>query len=292
MALVNMDFQSAFTNGNTEITVILPDMPWGTTPEKFYKNGKKYPVLWLLHGTFGDHTDWLRKSNIELYACERDCIVVMMSALNTVYDNWPDFCMGHDNFKLITEELMPMIQGWFPASDKREDNFIAGLSMGGRGTMKISLERPDLFGGAASLSSVPTDLDGDVEHLNKLFAMKKEELSASRELMMEGRTWNDMHRSGSVENYLNGRDNTWRHLKDRQEDGTIVPKYFFSMGTEDGAYVSGNYKKFKEYAESLGINAMFTEGPGRHEWRVWDRDIQLALDYFGIGTDKMAGNPF
>ena len=290
MALVNMDFQSAFTNGNTEITVILPDMPWGTTPEQFYKSGKKYPVLWLLHGTFGDHTDWIRKSNIELYACERDCIVVMMSALNTVYDNWPDFCMGHDNFKLITEELMPMIQGWFPASDKREDNFIAGLSMGGRGTMKISLERPDLFGGAAALSSVPTDLDGDVEHLTKLFNTPKEELTG--ELRMEGRTWNDMHRSGSVEAYLNGRDNTWRHLRERQEDGTIVPKYFFSMGTEDGSYLSGNYQKFKEYAESLGINCMFTEGPGRHEWRVWDRDIQLALDYFGIGTDKNAGNPF
>ena len=290
MALVTMDLQSEFLKGNTEITVVLPDKPWGAEPANFYGNGKKYPVLWLLHGTFGDHTDWLRKSNIEMYACERDCIVVMMSALNTVYDNWPDFCMGFDNFKYITEELMPLIHNWFPASDKREDNFIAGLSMGGRGTMKLSLERPDLFGGAASLSSVPTDLDGDAEALKKLFDTPKAELTGAD--FMKGRTWNDMHRSGSVEAYLNGRDNTWRHLKDRQDDGTIVPKYFFSMGTEDPSYLNGNYQKFMDYAKSLGVNAVFTEGPGRHEWRVWDRDIQLARDYFGIGTDKGAGNPF
>ncbi len=291
MALVNMEFQSHFLNGNTEITIILPDMPWGTVPEKFYQKDKKYKVLWLLHGTYGDHTDWIRKSNIELYACERDCIVVMMSALNTVYDNWPDFCMGYDEFRFVTEELMPMIHSWYPASDKPEDNFIAGLSMGGRGTMKISLERPDLFGGAASLSSVPTDLDSDRERLTALFNSSKEDL-AEKGMKNQSRTWNDMHRSGSVDAYLDGRDNTWRHLKDRQADGTIVPKYFFSMGTEDPAYLSGNYQKFREYAESLGVNAKFTEGPGRHEWRVWDRDIQLALDYFGIGTDKNAGNPF
>ncbi len=290
MALVTMDVQSVFLNGNTQINVILPDIPWSAKPAEFYGSGKKYPVLWLLHGTFGDFSDWIRKSNIELYACERDCIVVMMSALNTVYDNWPDFCMGFDNFRFITEELMPLVHNWFPASDKREDNFIAGLSMGGRGTMKISLERPELFGGAASLSSVPMDMDSDIEHLTKLFNTPKEELGTGP--MNEGRTWNDMHRSGSVEAYLNGRDNTWRHLKERAEDGTIVPKYFFSIGTEDGAYVDGRYDKFKEYAQSLGINAVFTEGPGRHEWRVWDRDIEKALDYFGIGKDRSGGNPF
>ena len=287
MALLTMDVQSVFLKGNTEITVILPDIPWSAKPGEFYGSGKKYPVLWLLHGTFGDHSDWIRKSNIELYACERDCIVVMMSALNTVYDNWPDFCMGFDNFRYITEELMPLVHNWFPASDKREDNFIAGLSMGGRGTMKISLERPDLFGGAASLSSVPMDMDSDREALTELFNTPKEKLDG-----MDARTWNDMHRSGSVEAYLNGRDNTWRHLKERRDDGTIVPKYFFSIGTEDFAYVDGRYQKFREYAESLGINAVFTEGPGRHEWRVWDRDIEKALDYFGIGKDRGAGNPF
>jgi putative tributyrin esterase len=100
-------------------------------------------VLWLLHGTFGDHTDWLRKSNIELYACEKQLIVVMPSALNSYYSNWDRCMMGYGMYDFLTEELMPLVYSWFPASDKREDNFISGLSMGGGGTLKYALGHPN-----------------------------------------------------------------------------------------------------------------------------------------------------
>ena len=68
MALVHLNFESECLGNNTDVSIILPDKPHGTTPENFYANGKKYPVLWLLHGTFGDYTDWVRKSSIERYA--------------------------------------------------------------------------------------------------------------------------------------------------------------------------------------------------------------------------------
>ena len=81
MALVTMNFESQYLMVNHEISVILPDKPREQSPADFYGSGKKYPVLWLLHGTFGDHSDWLRKSMIELYACENDLIVVMPLSL-------------------------------------------------------------------------------------------------------------------------------------------------------------------------------------------------------------------
>ena len=62
MALLNMNFMSKYLSGNTEITVILPDIDYTAEPMEFYSSGEKFKVLWLLHGTFGDHTDWLRKS--------------------------------------------------------------------------------------------------------------------------------------------------------------------------------------------------------------------------------------
>ena len=123
-------------------------MPRDKTPAEFYGSGKKYKVLWLLHGTFGDHTDWIRKSNIELYACEKDLIVVMPSALNSNYAEWAKFSIGFDMYHYLTEELMPLVYNWFPASDKREDNFIAGLSMGGRGTLVYALNHPEKFAAA------------------------------------------------------------------------------------------------------------------------------------------------
>ena len=83
MAYLQLNFESQCLQGNTAISVILPDKTRGLTPREFYSQEKKYKGLWLLHGTFGDHSDWIRKSNIELYACERDLIVVMPSALTT-----------------------------------------------------------------------------------------------------------------------------------------------------------------------------------------------------------------
>ena len=83
MSLIHYNFESQYLNNNTDVNIILPDKPRDKTPEEFYGSGKKYKVLWLLHGTFGDYTDWIRKSNIELYACERDLIVVMPSGLST-----------------------------------------------------------------------------------------------------------------------------------------------------------------------------------------------------------------
>ena len=152
MALVNLNFESQFLNGNTEVSIILPDKPRDQQPTDWYANGAKYKVLWLLHGTFGGHDDWVRKSKIELYACERDLIVVMPTALNSDYTNWDHSMMGYGMFDFLAEELMPLVYNWFPASDKREDNFVAGLSMGGAGTLRYALCHPQRFAAAAALS--------------------------------------------------------------------------------------------------------------------------------------------
>ena len=111
MSLATFNFESTCLQGNTTVSVILPDKPRNLTPQAFYGSGKKYKVLWLLHGTFGDHSDWLRKSNIELYACEKDLIVVMPSGLNANYANWEHFSIGYNMYDFLTEELMPLIQG-------------------------------------------------------------------------------------------------------------------------------------------------------------------------------------
>lgn len=65
MSVLTYHFESQYLKGNQEVTVILPDKPGNLSPAQFYQSGKRYKVLWLLHGTFGDATDWLRRTNIE-----------------------------------------------------------------------------------------------------------------------------------------------------------------------------------------------------------------------------------
>ena len=67
MALVDMNFYSRYLGNGHHVSIILPDSPWGPREavKPFYESGKKYKVLWLLHGTSGDHSDWVRYTQIE-----------------------------------------------------------------------------------------------------------------------------------------------------------------------------------------------------------------------------------
>ncbi len=58
-------------------------------------------------------------------------IVVCPNGMNTNYGNWPTYGLGYNMYDFLFDELMPLVYGWYPASDEREDNFIAGLSMDG-----------------------------------------------------------------------------------------------------------------------------------------------------------------
>ena len=107
MSLLQFTFESQYLCNNTTVSVILPDRPHSVDAADFYSNGKKYRVLWLLHGTYGDHSDWVRKSMIEIYAREKNLICVMPSGMNADYENWPGFGMGFDMDSFLVKELMP-----------------------------------------------------------------------------------------------------------------------------------------------------------------------------------------
>ena len=269
MAYLTLNFESKYLGGNHQVGIILPDRPSEKSVKDYYLSKEKYKVLWLLHGTFGDYSDWIRKSMIELYATERNMIVVMPSALNSVYENWPNFGIGFNMWDYFFEELMAMIYGWFPASDKKQDNYIVGLSMGGRGTMKFVCAHPELFAGAAILSSAPRDL--------------KKELQSDMPKAFIERLNNDINRCEGLDNYLNSNENTWDHCA-KLVDNPDCPKLYFACGEDDGMYNS--WLDFKLYANQIGLKATFVSEKGyAHEWRFWDKYIEKALEFFEGGQD-------
>ena len=288
MALIHLDFESQYMGSNQDVYIIMPDKPRNMTIEQFYAKGRKYKVLWLLHGTFGGYSDWIRKSNIELYACEKDLIVVMPSVGNSSYEAWDNFTLGYDSEKYIVDELMPLVYSWLPASDKREDNFISGLSMGGGGALKFALCYPQKFKAAAILSSVPRK--EDPRELKKLFKMTRKQLKEDPEFYKANlRRYNRLKKFDSVEEYLASNANGYRLLMENL-DNPDLPELMFATGTED-PLIYANFKKLKKELDAKGFKATWHTGPGSHEWRVWDRDIQLALDFFGLNEDKK-GNSF
>ena len=270
MALVTFNFESQYIGFNHEVSVILPNKPWNEQAKDFYSSGKKYKVLWLLHGMGGDHSDWVRKSMIEVYAAEKDLIVVMPSGFNASYINWDVYPGGLDLGDYLTEELMPMIHNWLPASDKPEDNYIAGLSMGGQGTLKYILWHPEKFAAGVCMSAPPRDYSGvkTVEDINKIFPM-----GASR-------IEKNIANAGGIENYLNGQNNVHKKILEMHEAGTL-PKLMITCGQEDGGFKA--HEEFRKLCEEKNIPIKFTNLPKyAHEWRYWDLAVQEALEFFEI----------
>ena len=285
MALVHLNLNSKYLSGNTDVNIILPDLPRGVSPAEFYQGGKKYPVLWLLHGTFNDYSQWVRMTNVELYAEEKNLIVVMPTAHNTDYANWPGFGTGYNMFDYLTEELMPLVYGWFPASDAREDNFIAGLSMGGRGAIMFAYEYPEKFAAVYSMSCVPQDIRPAAED-----AMSNEPSPNPWAALDRARTMARLNNTGGLEGYLSSPQNTWDKTAEvAKREGN--PKMYFTCGTNDFVMYK-HFVKFRKYAEEVGLDAEFKEVEGyNHEWRFWDLCIQDAIEKFLPGDEK-AGNAF
>ena len=267
MSLVNFNFESQYLCGNTEVSIILPDKPRDVDAKDFYANGKKYKVLWLLHGTYGDHSDWVRKSMVEIYAREKNLIAVMPSGLNANYSNWPSFMMGYNMFDYLTEELMPLIFNWFPASEKKEDNFICGLSMGGGGAIKYAVNHPDKFAAAAILSSAPKDIR----------ETSKNPLP---------RDASSITNAGGYESYVESNENIWELLA-KIEEPEKLPKLYFVCGTKDPIAYE-RFLLFRDYAKKIGLDAVFEEKEGfDHEWRLWSPIMERVFEFFGLGDAEL-----
>ncbi len=263
MALLHLNFYSRYLSGNSDVSVILPDLPHGNEPKKYYSEGKKFKVLWLLHGTYGDFSDWIRKSRVELYAAEKGIAVVMFSAQNTNFADWGSFAMGYRPYTYLLEELMPLVYSWLPVSDRREDNFIAGLSMGGRGTCVFAFSHPEKFAGAYVMSSAPAEL-------------KEPDTAAPSGI----REMNLINNFGGMEKYKASVLNIWERAKQLAREKADLPAMYFACGDQDPVAYE-NFLKFRDLAAETGFPAAFFEVPGyAHEWRFWDLCLQDAMDRF------------
>lgn len=276
MALLHVNFFSEALGMCVACDVILPQRATKQIGMAAAARGDKHPTLWLLHGASDNHTIWQRRTSIERYAAPLGLAVVMPNAHLSSY---ADMAHGGKYYTYISQELPEKMRAMFPLSDKREDNFIAGLSMGGNGTLQYAAGHPEKFGGAAILSCAPRDLHQLAKDLEDPEFAK-----------VNYRLVNGIRNAGGMEGYLNSPINVWDRLPELIEQDALPPLYF-CCGKNDFLY--DRYQAFKEYAQKLGLKATFEEFDGfTHEWRFWDMTIQKALTFFGLDPEEALGNPF
>ena len=253
--------KSLFTPVNIE--VLLPSFfAHANTVESLddvYKKREKYKTLFLLHGATEDEISWLSYTNVEKYADKHGLAIVVASVGNSWYSNLKH---GPAYWTFISDELPRFVRSVFPLSDKREDNYVAGLSMGGYGAMKLALCKPEMFSAAMCLSG-----GVDMSH----------ELGEMRNTPRDPTCYPTKYYFPSLDELGEDAVDLFKKIELYKKDGTKIPRIYLACGTEDFTY-EGN-KKFVKFLAEQSVDYSFEEGPGAHTWDFWDHYIERALNW-------------
>ena len=255
MALLRCDVFSEALSLSTSMTVILPQP---TTTQIGMTGGVRDdppPVLYLLHGLSDDDTIWLRRTSIERYVAPLGLAVVMPQVHRSFYT---DEAYGGKYWTFVSEELPELVARFFRVSQTREDTFVAGLSMGGYGALKLALRQPGRFAAAASMSGAL-----DVAELSR--GARPEDPMLWKRVLGEPPA-------------VRGEDDLFALLQ--RADGARLPALHVSCGTED-RLIAAN-RRFVAACGAAHIPVKTTFGPGEHDWAYWDDRIQDVLAWLPL----------
>lgn len=254
MALLRCDFFSDSLSLSTSMTVILPQRTTTQIGMTGASSDGPPPVLYLLHGLSDDDTIWLRRTSIERYVAPLGLAVIMPQVHRSFYT---DEAYGGRYWTFLSEELPGLVNSFFRVSPRREDTFVAGLSMGGYGALKWALRQPERFAAAASLSGA---LD-----------------VASRSSRAEDPRMYERIFGGSP---LRGGPDDLLSLV--AHAGPDHPRLYACCGTEDICYADNQRFQAACTAANVVLTANFS--PGEHEWGYWDAKIQEVLAWLPLAA--------
>jgi len=263
MALLQANFFSNSLSRQVTFNAVVPvgDFLLFGAPKR---EKKPLKTLYLLHGIFEDNTAWLANSRIAHWANARNLAVIMPSADNSFYvDNEKMGAMYGDFFG---RELVEFTRQLFPLSDKREDTFIGGLSMGGYGAIRNGLKYHETFGAIAALSSALV-LEGAVNSTDDTPTI------IGRRSYFEA-VFGDLDK-------LLGSDNDPKALvSSLQNSGAKIPDMYICCGTED--FLIEQNRDFRDFLQKENVPHTYVEGVGKHDWAFWDEYIAKVLDWLPL----------
>lgn len=217
------------------------------TPPGYETNlDKRYPVLYLQHGSFEDETGWASQGKANLIL---DNLIAAKKAVPMiiVMDNGYAFKPNEDQVvnnptrpamvfeEVMIKEIIPMIDSKFRTKNKRDSRAIAGLSMGANQTMRIIMANLDKFayyGGFSGTANYPSAEEIDVN------------------------------------TFLDGA------FKDGKKIDEQIKVLWLGMGTKEPEVFPKSVAAFRNMLKKQGIRHIYYESEGTaHEWQTWRRSL-------------------
>lgn len=224
---------------------------------------KKYPVIYLLHGSYGNHRNLVERFPINDQIDDLinqgklpECIVVFPDGFNSFYVNGPGFNM-EDAF---LKDLIPTIEKNYRVSVKKEDRIIGGISMGGYGAARFALKKPELFNTALLISPAvwETRKEGEVCYDWHIFVDSDNKFSQE--------AWAKEHPLSYLEQY---------------KKANSPVNFFIISGKSDQVVPYSTVENFSNKLEKYAYVNLKFEDKGVHEWAFWQGATKQALKYAG-----------
>lgn len=245
-----------------EISSAALDRQWSYSvylPDGYESSNLRYPVFYLLHGNAGDHNAWPKSGGIEATADQLiqsgeipATIIVMPDAGTTWYVDRKE--------KMETamlKDLFPDVEKNFRTINTRDGRLIGGLSMGGFGALRFSMQFPEMFAAAALLSPA-------------IYAPEPPANSSARRVGVFGApefdpaVWKQLNYPSLWEAYLAKK--------------TPVPMYINS-GDDDEFMIEADATVLYSLLRKSKLPAELRIVDGAHTWPVWKSTIGDAMKY-------------
>ncbi|HQU82494.1 MAG TPA: alpha/beta hydrolase family protein [Pyrinomonadaceae bacterium] len=239
------------------------EMPYRIVLPADYEKAKdkRFGVIYLLHGLSGHFDNWTNNTKLSDYALQYNYIIVTPEGNDGWYTD--SATLPNDKYEsYIVKELVPEIDKNFRTLTDRKHRAIAGLSMGGYGSLKFGLKYPQMFVVAGSFSGALPAASWSVKTLgnNGWKALTDSVTSAYGEDDSQTRKDNDI--------YKFAKEITPEKIKE-------LPFLYMDCGTED--FLIQPNREFEAILLEKKVPHEFRQLPGKHDWKFWDSQIQEFL---------------
>ncbi len=241
-------------------------------PADYTGSARSYPVVYLLHGYTDDNTTWVQSGEVNRYADKAigegtipPMIIVMPNADSTWYVNSYDGQVRYEDFFL--QEFIPSIEKTYRIRSKKQYRGIAGLSMGGYGSLLYSFHHPDQFTAAAALSAAVFD-DTTVASFGDDWYRQALGPAWGRGLKGQGRLTESWYRNSVL-----------RLVETMPVSELKKVRYYIDCGDHDKLTKGNSLLHLALFNKDIPHE--YRVRNGEHSWSYWRTGITDALRFIG-----------
>jgi enterochelin esterase-like enzyme len=242
-------------------------------PPDYATSTRRYPVVYLLHGYTDDESGWIQFGEVQLAADRAiesreipPMIIVMPDGGVTFYINDAAGKVRYED--MFVQEFIPFIDKTYRTRPSREFRGVAGLSMGGWGTLIYSLRHPDLFVAGAAFSAAVWSDDDILGMKQKNWDDLLGPLFGAAGLAGKGRLTASFRKVSPLD-----------LAKSLPEDSLKKVRYYIDCGDDD-FLIKGNCALHLALMDRK-IPHEFRVRDGGHTWSYWRTGIVDGLKFIG-----------